>query len=89
MDKTTRFLLPFQILTVAALVLDCGGIAVRGIPVSLAPLGLLCLMLLARAEAARWRGDTKAARKWDDRAKRLLAPIKTFPQAILADLGGL
>jgi hypothetical protein len=45
--------------------------------------------MLARAEAARWRGDAAAARKWEDRVKRLNALVHDGRTALLATVAGL
>ena len=47
------------------------------------------VLLLARAEAARWRGDKAAAARWDERAKKLLSVIKDDRAAVLAAVAGL
>jgi hypothetical protein len=43
----------------------------------------------ARAEAARWRGDTDAARRWDERAAALEERASNPRRALLARLAGL
>jgi hypothetical protein len=43
-------------------------------------------MLLARAEAARWRDDDVAQAKWEGRALRLMKLIKDHPTDCLAKL---
>ena len=40
----------------------------------------------ARAEAARWRGDVKAADLWSDRAEKMLALIHDYRSALLAHI---
>jgi hypothetical protein len=49
----------------------------------------LRLLLWARAEAARWRGDDAAAKRWRERAGRLFALIRDPKQALLAQVVGL
>jgi len=40
--------------------------------------------MLARAEAARWRGDAAAEKKWQEAAKKLLGLMRNYPSALLA-----
>jgi hypothetical protein len=52
-------------------------------------IGGLRVTLLARAEAARWRGDEASARSWADRAAALSKPIEDERTALLAFHAGL
>jgi hypothetical protein len=45
--------------------------------------------MLARAEAARWRGDDGAARVWTERAARMQALVTDYPTSLLAQLAEL
>ncbi|RLB61437.1 MAG: hypothetical protein DRI90_11345, partial [Deltaproteobacteria bacterium] len=45
--------------------------------------------MLARAEAARWRGDQAAERRWLDRAARLREPMDDYRSSLLAHLADL
>lgn len=44
--------------------------------------------MLARAEAARWRGDAKAAEKWESRAKTLVSYVHDHGTSLLASAAG-
>jgi hypothetical protein len=46
-------------------------------------------MILARAEALRWRGDAAGAARWEERARRLSALIVGDDSAVLATFAGL
>ena len=45
--------------------------------------------LRARAEAARWRGDSEGEQRWTERATKLEAMFKTPKGAVLARMAGL
>lgn len=47
------------------------------------------LSMLARAEAARWRGDASAERVWRQRAESIHALTTDYPTAVLAQLAEL
>jgi hypothetical protein len=46
-------------------------------------------LLMARADAARWRGDEEAAKKWQARAAFLYSVIKDDRAAVVAQAAGL